>query len=172
MALQRQLIAPSRPDNKKVTYELIKDVTTRWNSFVDAAARAIYLRPAIDELLLEEEVKHQQYETRFRHNSNATPMKPRAVPPILQDRLDADDWNVITLYHEILAPIRRATMKLQGHVGGCYGAIWLVIEVSRNCLLTSSSCASNTPSTKYCSSRRHGSGASRLIAGASKPLAR
>lgn len=159
MAMQRQLIAPGRPDDKKETYEVIKDVTTRWTFFDDAAARAIYLRPAIDELLLQEEVKHQQHETRFRHSSNATPMKPRAAAPILQDRLDADDWNVIALYHEILAPIRRATMNLEGHVDGCYGAIWLVIEGSRNCLLTSSSCASNTQSTKHCSVTRHGSGA-------------
>ena len=43
-SLQRRLIAPNRPDGKKETYELIKDVETRWNSFYYSAERACYLR--------------------------------------------------------------------------------------------------------------------------------
>ena len=39
-------------------YELVKDVETRWNSFDDSAERVLYLRPAIDELMLEVQGEH------------------------------------------------------------------------------------------------------------------
>jgi len=50
--------------------------------------------------------------------------------PILDDRLDNDDWAVITLYYEMLAPLKRATKELQGHASqNRFGAIWQVIPI-------------------------------------------
>jgi len=127
MALQQTLVAPFRPNDKKSEYELVKDVTTRWNSFDDAAARALYLRPALDELMMEVQLEHDAYVARC-HQSRR--LVKKQAPAILADRLDNGDWNIITLYHDILAPVKKATMELQGHAGrGRFGAIWQVIPV-------------------------------------------
>jgi hypothetical protein len=111
MNLQKTLIAPNRPDDKKETYELVKDVETRWNSFDDAAKRALYLRPAIDELIMQEAIDYNAYLERCTVGNR--PAKKKA-PAIVADRLTPDDWHVITLYHEILQPLKRWTMQLQG----------------------------------------------------------
>jgi len=68
-------------------------VTTRWNSFDDAAERALYLRPAIDELMMEVQLEHDAYVARCHQARRLVKLKP---PPILDDRLDNDDWTVIT----------------------------------------------------------------------------
>jgi len=120
-------VAPFKPAAKKAKYELVKDVTTRWNSFDDAAKRALYLRPAINELIMEEEVKYNELVARQRRNPRIKRIDP--PPAILEDRLDNEDWHVISLYHDILQPIKQATMDLQGHAGGRFGAIWRVIEI-------------------------------------------
>jgi hypothetical protein len=133
MALQRHLIAPHRPEDTKEVYELVKDVTTRWNSFDDAAKRALYLRSAIDELMMEEDLAHREYEARYRRSGKPL-SKMRKPPAILQDRLDTEDWNVIALYHEILQPVKKATIDLQGHAGGRCGAIWQVIGIYEDLL--------------------------------------
>ena len=62
--LQLELIKPTKPEGKKDSYGLIKDVTTRWNSFYYAAERAVYLQPAISELLSELQQEHNKYVTR------------------------------------------------------------------------------------------------------------
>ncbi|KAK0930915.1 hypothetical protein LTR48_007257 [Friedmanniomyces endolithicus] len=99
---------------------LVKDVTTRWNSFDDAAKRALYLRPAIDELMLEEDLAYEGYIARYRQSGKPL-AKMREAPEMLLDRLDLDDWSVVALYHEILEPIRTATKDLQGCPGGRSG---------------------------------------------------
>jgi hypothetical protein len=119
--LQRELITPIRPDGKKETYELIKDVETRWNSFDDSAERALYLQPAIDELLLQERSEHDDYVYRQTHHKR--PVTKRR-PAILDDALSADDWHTIRLYHEILKPVKDATLRLQGHG---VNALWQVL---------------------------------------------
>ncbi|KAK0254499.1 hypothetical protein LTR35_018337, partial [Friedmanniomyces endolithicus] len=103
------------------------------NSFDDAAERAIYLRLAIDELMMEEDLAQKEYEARYRRSSKPVE-KMRKAPAILQDRLDNDDWNVIALYHEILKPITKATADLQGQAGGRAGAIWQVVQVYEDLL--------------------------------------
>lgn len=123
-AIQLELITPFRPDGKKEVYHLVRDVETRWNSFDDSAERALYLQVAIDELMLKEKVEYDEYVQRCQRTKR--PVKQKA-PAILQDALDADDWNVIKIYHEILQPLKEATMLLQGHAGGNFGAIWQVI---------------------------------------------
>lgn len=119
-ALQRRLITKQRPDSKEETYELIKDVETRWNSFYYSAERACYLRPAIDELLIEERLEYERYCARCVHYNR--PIK-RQPPPILSDTLSADDWTVITRYIEILKPLKDATITLEGYISGRFGAI-------------------------------------------------
>lgn len=121
-SLQLEHIAPTKPDNKKDTYQLIKDVETRWNSFDDSAVRALYLRLAIDELMLQVELEHRR-----KHPNTA-------LPAIFQDRLTADDWYTITQYHKILKPIKGCTILLQGYAGGRFGAIWQVLPVYEHLL--------------------------------------
>ena len=122
-ALELELIAPTRPAGKKEVYDLVRDVETRWNSFDDSAERALYLRLAIDELLLKEKVDYNEYLERCQRRKAS----PKKAPPILQDALDDNDWHIIKLYHEILKPLRDATKLLQGHAGSRFGAIWQVI---------------------------------------------
>lgn len=88
MVLQQTLVAPFRPKDKKSEYEVVKDVTTRWNSFDDAAARALYLRPALDELMIEVQLEHDAYVARC-HQSGR--LVKKQAPPILANRLDNDD---------------------------------------------------------------------------------
>jgi hypothetical protein len=125
-ALQRQLIAEQRPDGKKETYELIKDVETRWNSFYYSAERACYLQPAIDQLLEDEKVEYDRYCARCERSGRPIKQQP---PSILSDTLSANDWTVITRYIEILKPLKDATLVLEGHVGGRFGAIWQVLPL-------------------------------------------
>jgi hypothetical protein len=125
MELQRTLIAPTKPEGKRDTYELVRDVETRWNSFDDAARRALYLQPAIDELLMEIQLEHDAYVSRSAVLNRAP---TRKAPAILHDRLDQDDWHVISLYHNMLHPLKHWTMQLQGQAGNNrFGAIWRVI---------------------------------------------
>ena len=122
--LQRVLVAPVEPSDKKEVYELIKDVETRWNSFYYSAERACYLRTAIDELLIEEDTEWRQYCARCEQANR--PIKRRR-PPILSDMLSTDDWAVITRYVQILKPLKDATVALEGHIGGRFGAVWRVL---------------------------------------------
>ena len=103
---------------------MIKDVETRWNSFYNSAARACYLRVAIDELLIEEETQWLQYCARCEQGNRQI---KRQRPPILSDMLDTDDWQVIAQYVAILKPLEDATLALEGHIGGRCGAIWRVL---------------------------------------------
>ena len=124
--LQLQLITPLKPEGKKDVYGLIKDVTTRWNSFYDAAERAVYLQPAIDELLSEQQVEYDKY-------INGCKLKGRPAqrikPVILEDCLTVSDWSVVKQYLAILKPLKEATVTLQGHIGGKCGSIWQVLPV-------------------------------------------
>ncbi len=97
LALQRELITPAKPEDKQDTYQLIKDVQTRWNSFYDSAQRAVYLRPAIDELLMQERLHHNKYVARCEQSDRPIQQKR---PAILDDVLFDDDWSVITQYIE------------------------------------------------------------------------
>jgi hypothetical protein len=60
----------------------------------------------------------------------------RPAPSLLHDRLNNDDWQIITGYLKILKPLKDATMKLQGNVNttSTYsrpikGAIWQVLPI-------------------------------------------
>ena len=123
---QMELIQPTKPDDKQDTYQLVTDVTTRWNSFYYSAKRAVYLRAAIDAIMDEEQAIYdkqiRQAELRGRSN------QPKR-PAILDDVLSTADWSVINEYLEILKPLKEATLQLEGYIGGKFGSIWQVLPV-------------------------------------------
>jgi hypothetical protein len=122
--LQRELIGLTRPEGKKEVYEIERGVITRWKSFDDSAARALYLRPAIDEFVQREQDSWNNYVRRTQESGRRI---ARSEPSIIRDKLSSDEWAVIAQYHEILKPLKDATQLLQGSAGGKFGAIWQVL---------------------------------------------
>lgn len=121
--LQRELIGPTRPEGKREVYQVVKGVITKWNSF-DSAARALYLRPAIDEFVQREQDSWNNYVRRTQDSGRRI---ARREPSIVRDKLSSDEWAVIAQYHEILKPLKDATQLLQGSAGGKFGAVWQVL---------------------------------------------
>jgi hypothetical protein len=118
---------------------LIRDNVTRWNSWYDAAERAIKLRQYIDEFTDDELADYNSKVARYEARSKAltTPQNgPIKAPSLLEDKLTPDDWDVIVTYMTILKPCEQATIKLQGNVSSdntnpsaTKGAIWQVLPV-------------------------------------------
>lgn len=118
-------------DPKHQPRYLVRDNVTRWNSWYDAAKRAIELRQYIDEFTDDELANYNAKLARFEARSKAPPAPPKA-PSLLQDRLAPNDWEVIVTYITILKPYKLATIKLQGNVSNnnnAKGAIWQVLPV-------------------------------------------
>ena len=121
---------------------LINDNVTRWNSWYDAAERAILLRQFIEEFTDDELGDYRAKLARFeaRSRTSTAIQKPPTPPSIFDDKLTPDDWDVITNYMTILKPCKIATMKLQGNVtnnpkgGAVHGAIWQVLPVFEDLL--------------------------------------
>jgi len=117
-------------------YELIFDNTTRWNSWYDAAERALDLRHAIDDFVdLELAEYHQRLARYNRRASESQGVAPKA-PSLTLDRLGNNDWHIIASYVKLLKPLKSATMRLQGNVdtasvhgAAIKGAIWQVLPV-------------------------------------------
>jgi hypothetical protein len=127
IAIENRGEAPDEPRQQPLY--LIRDNATRWNSWYDAAERAIKLREFIDEFTDEELA---DYHTKLaRHARASTQRDPPKQPSLLDDKLTPDDWEVIATYMTILKPCKQATMKLQGNVntGLTKGAIWQVLPV-------------------------------------------
>jgi hypothetical protein len=78
--------------------------------------RAIELRLAIDSFTLKATSEWNRHKK-----------KDQQPPSIVSDALTPDDWFHLEEYCEILKPIHNATAKLQGHAGGNFGSIWLVL---------------------------------------------
>ena len=132
--IQEDAAAPLQTKHRR-SDDLIHDNLTRWNSWYDAAVRALDLRPAIDDFVDAELSDYDIAVVRF-NNSRGSQTKPAPKKPSLaDDRLTADDWHVITQYVEILKPCKDATMMLQGQVnastgkGTVKGAIWQVLPI-------------------------------------------
>jgi hypothetical protein len=122
--------------NAKEAYELIFDNSTRWNSWYDAAERALDLRHAIDDFVDLELVDYQQAVARFNRRSSQSQAAAPKVHLLTLDRLNNNDWQIITGYLEILKRLKSAIMKLQGNVNTVSthgtpikGAIWQVLPV-------------------------------------------
>ena len=114
--------------------QLIRDNLTRWNSWYDAAERAIELRQFIDEFVDDELTDYYQRLARHdaRSKSSTSQREPPRAPSLLADKLTTEDWSVIVTYMTILKPCKQATMKLQGNVdsgANAKGAIWQVLPV-------------------------------------------
>jgi hypothetical protein len=145
--MQRELLENGiRPEGKREVYELVKDNRTRWNSFYDAATRALYLQAAITEFC---EKETSDYDNRVQRESYKPLHQQRVLkaPSIHQDKLGADDWAVIAEYVAILKPLKDGTMLLQGRIADdkdklqdskvpTRGAIWQVRPVFESILST------------------------------------
>jgi hypothetical protein len=88
---------------------------TRWNSWYDAAARTLKLRAAIDEFFDHETTNYNAVLARYAGSRSVSKRLPEE-PLILKDLLSADDWSIITQYVELLQPLKRANILLQGHI--------------------------------------------------------
>lgn len=130
--LQKRYVLEVRPDGAKETYELIKDVETRWNSFEASASRALYLQAPIDEFVQEISDEYDNYVRRMTLKSQ--PLKRQRLS-VVDDRLSADDWATISSYQDMLQPLKEATLLLQGNAGGKFGAIWQVLPTFEKLLL-------------------------------------
>jgi hypothetical protein len=78
---------------KQQPRELIRDNLTRWNSWYDAAERAIELRQYIDEFTDDELADYYQRLARHEARSKGatTQREPPKAPLLLEDKLTADD---------------------------------------------------------------------------------
>jgi hypothetical protein len=128
VAIENRGATPDDPRQQPLY--LIRDNITRWNSWYDAAERAIKLREFIDEFTDDELADYRAKLARHEARTNAQRDPPKA-PLLLEDKLTPDDWEVIVTYMTILKPCKDATMKLQGNVttGVAQGAIWQVLPV-------------------------------------------
>ena len=120
----------------QATYELKHDNSTRWNSWYDAAERALDLRHAVDDVVDRELEPYYQRLARFNVRNTSQSAAPPKEPTLLLDRLNNDDWQVIAGYLKLLKPLKDATMKLQGNVNTTSkygrpvkGAIWQVLPI-------------------------------------------
>jgi hypothetical protein len=74
---------------------------TQWNSWYDAAARALKLHTAIDEFV---DYKTTNYNTILARYAGSRSLKKRPLkePSLLIDLLSIDDWSIITQYVSLL----------------------------------------------------------------------
>jgi hypothetical protein len=126
-----------QPEPQKQPLHLISDNLTRWNSWYDAAVRAIELRHVVDEFIDSELVEYHKRLVRHERLLHANPLlqkEPPKSPLLLEDRLSPKDWSTIVTYITTLKLCKEATMKLQGNIGttskhtkAVKGAIWQVL---------------------------------------------
>ena len=137
LGIQSVAIDPLRDqlESKKVPLDLIRDNVTRWNSWYDAAVRALKLRYAIDEFIDHELVEYHQKVARHERRST-TDASPPEIPLLLRDQLSSDDWDIIAAYVDLLKPMKDATMTLQGNVSitakhgrTVKGGLWQVLPI-------------------------------------------
>ena len=111
------------------TYDVIMDNATRWNSSEAMMERGYRLRNALDSLVQAEVTEWNGYISRKTQNGvKPIPKKSRKKPAIVDDRMSAEDWSVITEYLAILTPLKIATKRLEGRPKeGKFGATWEVL---------------------------------------------
>jgi hypothetical protein len=89
----------------------VHDNLTRWNSWHDAAVRALKLRTTIEEFIDAELGDYNAAMARY-NSSRSQAKRPPKKPSLLADVLNADDWAIITEYVAILKPCKEATILL------------------------------------------------------------
>jgi hypothetical protein len=143
MAIQKVILESQQelPEPAQKPLELVQDNITRWNSWYDAAERAVRLRTSIDEFVDSELLDYNLKMTRFNSRSQQSTKSAPKQPSLLHDQLSSNDWSIITSYMAILKPCKAATMKLQGNVStttsrgiAVKGGIWQVLPIFEDLL--------------------------------------
>jgi hypothetical protein len=130
----------------KESYDLIKDNRTRWNSWYDAAERALALKQSIDDFVDQELEEYTlqiaMFKSRGARSTARGGTEPKK-PSIFDDRLTPEDWSIIAQYTQVLKPLKLATMLLQGHVKDVKtsskvvtGGLWMVLPIFEEILLS------------------------------------
>jgi hypothetical protein len=121
--------------------ELIRNNIIRWNSWYDAAERAVLLRSSIDEFMDAELLDYNYKMTRYASRSQQSNKAPPKTPSLLHNRLLSNDWSIIASYMAILKLYKAATMKLQGNISttarrgtAIKGSIWQVLLIFEDLL--------------------------------------
>jgi hypothetical protein len=130
----------------KTTYNVITDNATRWNSSEAMMERGYQLRNALDSMVQAEATEWNQYVAR-RTQNGTKPMlkKSRKKSAIVDDKMSAEDWSVISEYPALLKPLKTATKRLERrpkegeqnpascrltlclYFSGKFGAVWEVL---------------------------------------------
>jgi len=74
-------------------------------------ARGVKLRLAIDEYIVQEKQRYERLQRGYTTNEKGK------QPTIINDALDADDWQILAIYLKILQPLEEVTNELQGRPG-------------------------------------------------------
>lgn len=110
--------ASAMPGTKIDVFKHLEHDDTGWEAIGDLIARALYLRPVLNELM-DKEIGG--------HHTSCHDRADASLPLIADDRLAPHDWQVLKAYHDILQRIKEAKGILQGQSGCCFGAIWQVL---------------------------------------------
>lgn len=106
----RAFEAAQKVDASDLPLHLLKDLGVRWNSTFSMIKRALRLQPAI-----------QRYCLKW------TPADGENYD-LTKDFLDAQDWEELRHFEELLQPFDRATKRVEGNAyTGSHGALWEVI---------------------------------------------
>jgi hypothetical protein len=107
--------------------EPIKPVVTRWNSFYCSFERAVLLQGAVN--------AYANYHIKMTTTADALALgrnnrQPQVPAWMRSNGLSSADWAVITEYMDVLAPLKKASERLEGRgKSGKHGAIYEVIPV-------------------------------------------
>ena len=87
-------------------------------------------------MVLAEVQAWNQYWSKITENETLpSPKRRREKPHIVDDALDSENWNVITIYLDILVPLEQAIATLQSHPSSPKGSHILEILPTFECLL-------------------------------------
>jgi len=102
-------------------HDLYLDNSTRWNSTYQMILQAVKLRLAIDDFINQERQRYERVVSNTERNARRYHSSREVVnqtpPSILDDALSTDDWDVLTIYLDILQPLDEVTKELQGRPG-------------------------------------------------------
>ena len=92
----------NKPDPEQ-THEWVQNVETRWSSDRDMMSHALNHREAVNQFIVDVE-----------HDWEENGAKPNDRPGLIDDKLSAQDWKLISVYDIILEPFAIVTRQMQG----------------------------------------------------------
>jgi hypothetical protein len=92
----------NKPDPER-THEWVQNVETRWSSDRDMISHALGHREAVNQFIVD--VEHDWEENGAKSNER---------PSIIDDKLSAQDWKLVSVYDLILEPFAIVTRQMQG----------------------------------------------------------